>query len=637
MFKKKPQIKPYAPIRSSDRRKFAQQIIDELGLVPEGPQSEERDAKIVAVRNSLVPEILTSAKFTTKVGPNLDTVSGVVYTGSHPGEQNRPLWVKYDDVLLPTVYTLWHNPTILPVLYTHQPVLEKLFTGADLMTPGLIGPPFAEGAKKGKLVSINSIDNPTVPMAVGVAEIDVSGLSKAVGEKGKAVRILHWYGDEIWNLFGTGAKAPTELNVEGGAGEVPTADSEEQDKQGGVEEAVQGLTLEAPEHDSDTAEKGDQAHEDQAPERELTTKEIDDAFHSATLYGIHHYNTPKLQGTLAFPLTSSAFVSTLVHPFLPPASFFSSDLSMSTIHPSLTLKKSSWKNAAKFLKQLEKEGRIKIKTRTGQEVVVMDIDWADHAIGKDFVCPYKLPIPAPPSAGDSSSSSATAAGGSSSSTTSSSGPLKILELYKPTPKLFPLFTTPKTPSSTKDLYSASELSGILATYLDSETTSPPTNKRLVSITPQLAQAFPDITTDPSSGFLKRDVLADKFVKACSPYHLILRPGESYDRNAKSEHKPRSGAPPKITITLETRQGRKTITKVSGLEAYRIDPAAVAEELQRVCASSTSVTQLVGSSPKSPVMEVMVQGPQAKIVQKLLGDRGVPSKAVVLVDKTGKKK
>jgi len=96
------QIKPYAPIRSSDRRKFAQQIIDELNLVPEGPQSEERDAKIVAVRNSLVPEILTSAKFTTKVGPNLDTVSGVVYTGSHPGEQNRPLWVKYDDVLLPT-------------------------------------------------------------------------------------------------------------------------------------------------------------------------------------------------------------------------------------------------------------------------------------------------------------------------------------------------------------------------------------------------------------------------------------------------------------------------------------------------------------------------------------------------------
>jgi len=140
------------------------------------------------------------------------------------------------------------------------------------MTPGLIGPPFAEGAKKGKLVSINSIDNPTVPMAVGVAEIDVSGLSKAVGEKGKAVRILHWYGDEIWNLFGTGAKAPTELNVQDEAGEVPTANSEEQDKQGGMEEAVQGLTLEASERDSDTAEKDDQTNEDQASERELTTK-----------------------------------------------------------------------------------------------------------------------------------------------------------------------------------------------------------------------------------------------------------------------------------------------------------------------------------------------------------------------------
>ena len=36
--------------------------------------------------------------------------------------------------LYPTVYTLWKCPTLLPALYTHPPVLEKLANGADLVT-----------------------------------------------------------------------------------------------------------------------------------------------------------------------------------------------------------------------------------------------------------------------------------------------------------------------------------------------------------------------------------------------------------------------------------------------------------------------------------------------------------------------
>lgn len=50
----------------------------------------------------------------------------------------------------PTVYTLWNNPGIVPLLYTPSFVIEKLQGGADLMTPGLQrGPPFPKKATKG--------------------------------------------------------------------------------------------------------------------------------------------------------------------------------------------------------------------------------------------------------------------------------------------------------------------------------------------------------------------------------------------------------------------------------------------------------------------------------------------------------
>lgn len=80
-----------------------------------------------------------------------------------------------------------------------------------------------------------------------------------------------------------------------------------------------------------------------------------------------------------------------------------------------------------------------------------------------------------------------------------------------------------------------------------------------------------------------------------------------------------------------------MTKVSGVEPFGVDPKAMAEELQKTCAGSASVGQLNGSSPKNPVMEITVQGPQRKAVEAYLEKRGVGGRFVNVVDKTGKKK
>ncbi len=123
------------------------------------------------------------------------------------------------------------------------------------------------------------------------------------------------------------------------------------------------------------------------------------------------------------------------------------------------------------------------------------------------------------------------------------------------------------------------------------------------------------------------------MQSCSPFWVILRDNETED-----DVKPKAGTAPKVQITLETRSGNKTMTKISGVEAFRINPQLLADELQKTCASSTSVTQLVGSSPKNPVKEILVQGPQKDAVSKALERRGVSKQWINVLDKTkGKKK
>ncbi|KAL8990853.1 MAG: hypothetical protein Q9169_008022, partial [Polycauliona sp. 2 TL-2023] len=171
------------------------------------------------------------------------------------------------------------------------------------------------------------------------------------------------------------------------------------------------------------------------------------------------------------------------------------------------------------------------------------------------------------------------------------------------------------------LYLPSELRPIITSYIDSEKLVSDTNKRLVNLDPILANSVFDGSTPLdrevlAKGYVPRDALIDRILKSCSPYHVILRNNETRDTV-----KAKAGHGPKISIVLETRSGNKTVTKLSGVEAFYIQPQTLADELQKTCASSTSVGHLAGSSPKKPVMEVMVQGPQKDAMIKALEKRG----------------
>jgi translation initiation factor 2D len=126
MFKKKPsvscsiyvgvnsvtnrdQIKALSPLRSSDRRKLADQIIADLDIshskLAEDASADQKaahSAELTVLRNSILPENALSAKFTTTHGPDLQQVSGTVYVGTHQGDEQRILWVKIGNSLFPT-------------------------------------------------------------------------------------------------------------------------------------------------------------------------------------------------------------------------------------------------------------------------------------------------------------------------------------------------------------------------------------------------------------------------------------------------------------------------------------------------------------------------------------------------------
>ena len=192
-------------------------------------------------------------------------------------------------------------------------------------------------------------------------------------------------------------------------------------------------------------------------------------------------------------------------------------------------------------------------------------------------------------------------------------------------------------SSVKSTYLASEIRPIVAAYIDSESLIVPTNKRMIKLNPVLANAvfdpaFPKDREVLAKGEATREVLMERVIQICSPFWAILQ-----DEQLTNDIKPKAGSPPNVQILLETRSGNKTVSKISGLEAYHINPQPLAEELQKACASSTSVNQLVGSSPKTPLIEVMVQGPQSQAIIKALEGRGVNRQWIDINDKTKRKK
>ena len=413
MFKKKPQIKNLSPLRSSDRRKLADQIIAEFHIQMPGasldfkggtalltthlydaPQlaSNQPAPALSSIRNSLVPEDCSSARFTTHVGADNKLVSGTLYIGSHPDLEERILWLQWGantQRLYPTVYTLWANPGLVPLVLTPGLVMDKLVTGADLMTPGLVGgPPWPAGATKNSIVAVARLESPTVPIWTGTCEFDVSTLGAVHGLKGKAINGIHWAGDEIWawsslatsgreHAINCGRNPPEAIpgwdfirflagregNDEPHYQRCGSISDDEDPEAYPFMQAIDMGSLRLKDEHADSSNEHVQAEEDKL---EPGTQEIDDAFEQAFLYSLYkakRNGSPPYYGLDLPGIQPSYLVAKMIQPYLKSQS------------PHYTIKKTSWKNTKKFIKHLDKQGLAKAKDRNGGETIILDIDF----------------------------------------------------------------------------------------------------------------------------------------------------------------------------------------------------------------------------------------------------------------------
>lgn len=677
MFKKKPLIKNLSPLRTSDRRRLADQIISDyqiavptdsstssaplpqpqtengLGTTAQPSQAQNEATKsdasagagagnvtntLTGIRNRLLPESTSAARFTTTSGPNSVPVRGTVYIGAHPGQESRILWIQHGQspALIPTVYTLWQNPGIVPLLHAPDSVVEdKLRQGADLMIPGLVkarGTQWDRRATKGSIVAVAGMTRDTVPLWVGTCEVDVSQLGDDFrSQKGIAVKGLHWEGDEVWSwatVAGAGGQAgPSSLDgwrglasgVQTAMGHMTLSAADEDGGEDGGVSLLQGHAGEASGKSQLDDGKDDEEQEEKVP----TTDEVDKAFHQAFLFAVYtakQSNKAPHYG-FDFPIQPSFLIANMVQPHL--------------YHQSqhYNIKKTGWKTAKKYIKHLDKSGLAKSKDRNGGETVILGIDF-DHQEVSNFV-PYKLPSP---KANEGKSSATGPSTDPSSSTDASKGQkLVIRTCYRAGPKLVPDLLASKT-----DFYSVQQISAAVKSYIDKRPELGGQSSSSVKLDAYIANSILGSNSAHEAednrviaagrinkGALQKRILDDS--RLCQPYYVIER-----NNSEASEQKPRPGQPPHVSIVIEKRTGTKVVTRLSGLEPFFINPNLLAPELQKKCAGSCSVAQLQGG--KTGLLEVTIQGDQSKVLTgDVLPKRGVDAKWVDIVDKTKPKK
>lgn len=163
--------------------------------------------------------------------------------------------------------------------------------------------------------------------------------------------------------------------------------------------------------------------------------------------------------------------------------------------------------------------------------------------------------------------------------------LEVTEIYKSSVYVSPIFAS--VGADTGRLYTFSEACDVVFKYIEKENLVKPTNKAIVVLDPTLCDALfkgaiKKGTTYPTE-IHKKD-LGSTFVSRMQAHHVVSRGSESVVRK---------GALKTIQIVTERRQGNKKMTKVSGLETFLMDAEALASELQKKFACSTTVAELPG--------------------------------------------
>ncbi|KAJ3046290.1 Eukaryotic translation initiation factor 2D [Rhizophlyctis rosea] len=295
----------------------------------------------------------------------------------------------------------------------------------------------------------------------------------------------------------------------------------------------------------------------------------------------------------------------------------------------IDVKKSTYKKVGKFLKAMEKKGMIKLKERGG-DVLLMSVN-QQHPMIQNHEDRHRPKEKKKPK--EQSNGSASAPGGASGSATET---LSVTELYKGTSAVNRVFN--EIGLSDSAYYTVSEVRNAVNDFAKEKDLTDKRNPRMVKIEALLCDAVLAKDEYNSIDYLPRDEIVRRMLNKMQEFHQIKLPNQ--DAVVKK------GALKPVQVVVEQRQGRKTVTKITAMEQFGVNPDDLASQLKVRCASSTTVTPLPTKANAPPLHEVLVQGSKVKEVFECLGQYGIPftgvggpnvsSKFVEMVDKTKKK-
>ncbi|KAI0270474.1 hypothetical protein BC834DRAFT_1039235 [Gloeopeniophorella convolvens] len=572
MFKKPlGDAKTSAPLRSSDRRKLRARIAARFQLAPE-------------LAEVLVPDGLQAQKFSTHTGE-----PGVLYLAP----DGTPLWFiagKDSDELVPTVYTLWKHPALLPVLTTPAAVIPVLIGGADLMIPGVVQAPPA--APAGALVAVAQYvpAHRAPPLAVGHLAVPAADIG-ARALHGKAVLVLHTWKDHLWAM-GAGGEPPEAVpEAEDGEGEPAPAEGSSGPAQGEAEPQPEDVPVDAEE------------------EEQLSPEEVSARLRAALLQA--------LQTTLA-ALPASAFpmpTTTLYTAHILPARAATRRRTTP-----VDIKHSAHKSLGAFLRAAEKGGLLRLKdARPDAPVAAVfpahaDVDaHAQHrTVGAEDGRRRRA-----------QDRGAEAAAGAARE-------MVVTELWKPHLGTLPLFVD--LGYDTSALYTLAEVRAAMLAYIEKHDLVNHAEQQYLNVRADTMLTAALYGTQGAKGavpapeFARRDEALAALCARMQAWHRVA-PG-----TAAAAPVTKKGALRPVAVTVKIRQGRKACTLVTGFEPYQLAADALADALRVRCASSTSVSSVAGGG-----QEVMVQGKQVPAVLELLASMGVPKRWIETADLTDKKK
>ncbi|CAK9326102.1 unnamed protein product [Citrullus colocynthis] len=496
--------------------------------------------------------------------------------------------------IFPTVFALWMVPELLPAFVLKGGEVSRyVIGGADLMFPGIHIP--ADGLPSflsGEPWAVKVPGNAS-PIAVGVTTMSSTEALKA-GLRGKALRILHYYRDSLWGSV-EGHYVPNAGFLEDVVYGDPVLASSSQtdDSCEGTETAADASNY--GQNDSSNKEVGESVDETTSDvldepgvvltaQTDSTTDDIVSGVNDLKVVNDISTEEPNVQHTLSaddvdklldkcllqalhttvkdkdFPLPGSTLWSNHVLPCRPPGMM-------------LDIKKSSYKKLSKWLQAKSSTGLIIVKEDKHKKETVLYSVNHKHPDYTSFK-PEKQQVEKIDQSDNHGPKESL-----------SNKILEVAEIYKPSVHVNPIFFA--VGADTSKLYTAAEATDIVFQYIEKEKLEKPTEKSRVVLDAILCDALfkgaiKKGTTYPTE-IHKKDI-GSTFISRMQPHHIVTRGSESVVRK---------GALKTIQIMTERRQGNKKVTRLSGLETFLLDAGALASELQKKCACSTTVAELPG--------------------------------------------